>query len=587
MSSIRLFMWGYQPHYQISAKGAAESIFKLLDDALNPQVFLVGTLEKYSPDKYPVCVEPEDYGFDENTFLDVHERATQLDSEDEEHNIFHSDPRSEKNHKIGIRKKAIKNSILEKLHESDNSRGVISFCSWPILVEGYNVCVVLQVGREAYDSHYSLQKDTVASRYHIQRSLIEATVSEYFKECEKELQKPNPGSSLGIVDREYNEILRSAGRSLMYTPAWAGGNTMGLHGLFNTCSTISSIKYEGEVGVGSLLIGRKDHPNIDLNMEISTPIKLHEHRAVRKLVEMSTNEFSLVTDSYEVFGLGVKKGSYDVSQENLFKVNFVSHHSWELLHDSNVLMKVEYGQPSFPRPPFDANKFRNDLQRIFKGDSSLNIAKLVDLVSVAIQQKHGTMVVISEGAKDEADRLATQSTKVNSFQLTDDFMSKITSIDGAVLIGPDSMCYAIGVILDGMATFKGSPSRGARYNSAIRYVESSSYPCLAVVVSEDGGVDLVPDLKPQIHRQTIDNAIDEFNALNDPAVFQLKSFSILMDWFQTIRFYLSEEDCDKINSIRRDIERVRDAVLPPDQPKIVYHDFHPNPDMSESYFYDE
>ena len=50
-------------------------------------------------------------------------------------------------------------------------------------------------------------------------------------------------------------------------------------------------------------------------------------------------------------------------------------------------------------------------------------------------------------------------------------------------------------ILDGLATEKGDSSRGSRYNSAVRYVESSRYACLAIVVSEDGLIDLLPPLK--------------------------------------------------------------------------------------------
>jgi DNA integrity scanning protein DisA with diadenylate cyclase activity len=67
----------------------------------------------------------------------------------------------------------------------------------------------------------------------------------------------------------------------------------------------------------------------------------------------------------------------------------------------------------------------------------------------------------------------------------------ITSIDGAVLLDPEGYCYSIGVILDGKASGHGNGTRGARYNSAVRYVESSPYPCLVVVVSEDGMVDVL------------------------------------------------------------------------------------------------
>jgi DNA integrity scanning protein DisA with diadenylate cyclase activity len=76
--------------------------------------------------------------------------------------------------------------------------------------------------------------------------------------------------------------------------------------------------------------------------------------------------------------------------------------------------------------------------------------------------------------------------------MTPSVLRLVTNIDGAVLIEPSGMCHAIGAILDGLATEKGDSSRGSRYNSALRYVNSSKYPVLAVVVSEDGWIDLLP-----------------------------------------------------------------------------------------------
>ena len=71
----------------------------------------------------------------------------------------------------------------------------------------------------------------------------------------------------------------------------------------------------------------------------------------------------------------------------------------------------------------------------------------------------------------------------------------ITAIDGAVLLSPDGTCHAIGVILDGLSTSSGNPMRGSRFNSAVRYVETSrrqfGYVAYAIVVSEDGMIDLI------------------------------------------------------------------------------------------------
>lgn len=75
----------------------------------------------------------------------------------------------------------------------------------------------------------------------------------------------------------------------------------------------------------------------------------------------------------------------------------------------------------------------------------------------------------------------------------------MSRIDGAVLACPNGVCHAIGVILDGQADPGCTPARGSRYNSALRYVVGK--PRLAVVVSEDRTVDVIPDFKLDSHHQ--------------------------------------------------------------------------------------
>ncbi len=55
------------------------------------------------------------------------------------------------------------------------------------------------------------------------------------------------------------------------------------------------------------------------------------------------------------------------------------------------------------------------------------------------------------------------------------------------------ICYAIGVILDGRHNkLSGEDiSRGARHNSAYRYVFEKKHNCVAIIISEDGDVTLV------------------------------------------------------------------------------------------------
>jgi hypothetical protein len=120
-------------------------------------------------------------------------------------------------------------------------------------------------------------------------------------------------------------------------------------------------------------------------------------------------------------------------------------------------MRVQYGMPYLPRLSLNVQKFRTDLRRIFHGITDPDIDRLVDLVTAAEQGPHGTLLIISEAAAAEAERPKTQGTPIQPFQLTAEMLGHLTPIDGAVILDPRAECYAIGTILDGIATENGIP----------------------------------------------------------------------------------------------------------------------------------
>jgi DNA integrity scanning protein DisA with diadenylate cyclase activity len=117
----------------------------------------------------------------------------------------------------------------------------------------------------------------------------------------------------------------------------------------------------------------------------------------------------------------------------------------------------------------------------------------LDLAELVIKEPHGSMLVISAHASGEASRLAKgkQATSVEPCKLSEKILQLMTRIDGAVLVDPEATCHALGVILDGSASHRGNRARGARYNSAVRYVEGREEPVVIVVKSEDGMVDVI------------------------------------------------------------------------------------------------
>lgn len=579
-NTIELFMWGFQRHMQICLQVNAESLFNKIDRELNPEIFLLGMLVDDIPGRHPVCLEPEECGFSVTPFLDVDDLAKQLSIAHDANRMFMTDPNSQKNHKNRISASATIEAIQKIIKREDVIGDRDFFISHSTYIEGYLVYVVLKLNKEALNNHYSLTKDKIRDRYSISRSFIESNIEVFLKESASALNMPNRG--IGAIDRESDELLREAGKQFMSTVSQAGDSLNGMHGLYDACNTISSLKYEGTDGFGKIIIASKDHQNIRLTLELKDPIRVGDYRKVRKFLELSNNQSIIISDSELIFGLGELTGKYNPKSESLFVINFTSHYTWEVVHDNNIMMVVSYRQPNLPEDRMNRKKFYSDLKRIFSDIDRTQLNNLWDITTEATKQKHGTMLVISDHAQDEAIRLGKQSFALSPLRLNTEVIQQLTSIDGSVLLDQDGICYAIGVILDGLATDKGDSSRGARYNSAIRYYEQfgSKHKMVLIIISEDGMINLIPNLKPQIKKFTINNLIESLEELQYESNVDIKKFNSLMSFFNDHEFYLTQEQCNLINFTRRKIEEKFDT----DQIRIIYHDLKPNEEMNESFY---
>jgi hypothetical protein len=442
--------------------------------------------------------------------------------------------------------------------------------------------LVLQISRTIYDSHYRLTRDYVQERtavtYHRAPSLLSATIDEYMEECATFLHRPNPGTGLRIIEDE-EELLRRAAKQLMYGPAWAGGNVRGLRGLFEACNAISTLEYEGKEGVGRLVLARPEHPALRIDLELLCPVPLRDYSAVRKLLQLATGDQCLLCDSAAIYGVGAVLDSYDVNYENLFVIRFTKNFMWDLSHAGNPLMYMRFGEPRARITGFPSDRFARDLPRIFPNITTEQSEKLNTLGRAVASQPHGTMLVVSSAAAQEASRLAKQATCLRPFPLTEAVIPRVTSIDGAVLVDLDGTCHAIGVILDGQAHRHCSPSRGARYNSAVRYAYGRT-DCMVVIKSEDGMVNLFPSLRPQIKRSDLNAALKRLRAQALAAIAEVSELNQVMEWLSNHRFYLSADQCAEVNQLKEEAAN----RLPSDAWRFHYHEFQPDEEMNNSYF---
>jgi DNA integrity scanning protein DisA with diadenylate cyclase activity len=262
-----------------------------------------------------------------------------------------------------------------------------------------------------------------------------------------------------------------------------------LDSLFQDCDTISSLRYEGSESVGRVVFVPPDNDpeeaTIRSAIRFADEIPLRQHVMARKLVQLTSSDVALISDGSRILGLSEKI----VANTGGFEVHFLGHHTWELLQGCVSLMRVERGVPGLLRR-LQREQFEAALRRSLPNKEP-NSTVLWNVIEAAIKQRHGTAVVVTSKAATEAQRLGKQGIPVDPVQATPELLHRVTTIDGAVLIDEKGTCFGIGVILDGTATDEGTPSRGARYNSAIRYAAVHPGECLVIVVSEDGAVDLV------------------------------------------------------------------------------------------------
>ena len=112
-----------------------------------------------------------------------------------------------------------------------------------------------------------------------------------------------------------------------------------------------------------------------------------------------------------------------------------------------------------------------DIELLKKTFDITDTTKCEKIIREAVFQRHGTMVVFAENASDEAERLKESGI---SIELTDVSVNLLvgaaTTIDGALIFDMNGVCHSFGTILDGATSKQADSSRGARYNSAIRYI---------------------------------------------------------------------------------------------------------------------
>lgn len=386
-------------------------------------------------------------------------------------------------------------SITTKLINKKNyfeSKHVVSTDFY--IVDDYLISILSVFDSEKLDSYYKLNGD---SEKETPISLPHAVINEYVHDLDKLLYHYQQNDVYDGLD--FNETIRRGSKSLLNV---LGSNTV-VNGTYNKLNKISSLDYEGKSNKGKILFCRArenstiyNHPNIEKTLMFENRVPISNNRHIRKLLEISTEELYLLSDGNYIVGVGKATGNYSYENEDIFIVKFLGYHTWQLNHLNHRLMDVDHDKASLPSEAVTYSEFKHRILQLFDDLDVPDINNLYKLIIAATKQDRGALIVISKNARSEAIRLKSQCFLVSPTNLKPAMVKSITAIDGAILMDVSGVCHGIGVILDGMASLNGDSSRGSRYNSAIRYIETIAKigdytDCMAVVISEDRMVDIV------------------------------------------------------------------------------------------------
>lgn len=564
--ATNLFMWGYQTPFRVGLEIRAKGVFEKLGAEVEPKVLLIGLRRPGLGPGHPVCVEPADGEWSVNLFEGLSDAVEAAIPKHPLQRMFYGDELSMREKPTRIRQSTIADEIKHRLEDEDRRLGQRSFCSQAYPVGDYDVVCVLQLPERLFAQYPAVELSWQGEQY--ETNLVFACTRQLLEEGRRALFVPDPGRWDTDTMRTAEEIIRVAASNFMRSSFLPG--RFCTTDLFEHINRLSQLRYEGSTGVGRIVLAAADDPNVEYVLRLKEPVALSQTRWARKLLQMATGEAALIAEYGDIAGLGRVS---DVSAPP-FSIEFLDNHQWDLRRGDQILMRCRFGEARLPQEPIGRERFVDNMRGVFAKIDEPSIARFLKVLDLLTQLRRGSSVVIAEDAAEEAARLSNQGTVIAPVPLSKELLERATAIDGTILADPKGVCHAIGVILDGQAVDESTPSRGARYNSALRYIAAGSVPRMAFVISEDRTLDVVPLLRPRVDRTRIEAAVTAIGTAT------LENYHKPRAFLDDHRFYLNEEQCRIVNEA---LDRIENEPRELGRIVIVTERFIPHPAMNASY----
>ncbi|HUD46521.1 MAG TPA: hypothetical protein VMR33_06810, partial [Candidatus Baltobacteraceae bacterium] len=190
MEAIKLFMWGYQRYFQDSVQVEAEKLFRALDPSFEVETFLLGLVRNESPEDHPICLEPEECGFEPNDFASVRDDAKHNLAVAPDRNMITWEASAQASIDRRRNDRADKSAVIKALAGKHHGANGEFFFSGFMPVANYEVGIVLRLNHRYRISHYHLPHTHEGLQ--VPKSLVESAVNIFLQACRKSLNTGGP-----------------------------------------------------------------------------------------------------------------------------------------------------------------------------------------------------------------------------------------------------------------------------------------------------------------------------------------------------------------------------------------------------------
>ena len=376
--TIDQFMWGFQNHFRWNVEYDTKLVLDQLGIAsTDAKVILVGIATEGNV-KHAICMEPETGPLRAEHLVQVTSRARELYQLDPESKMLHSHPRAHELRHRRLFLSARANAVAEAIEKSGMFSNLTFFVSQSSPVIGYEVHTCIGIPTDVIGNLPAF-RESIVHRFHAGKSLQHEVIRECLYRADKALYLPDPGEGMDTLGRA-DDIITSATERFLSGTTWRVAQTPS--GLCGALNEIASLTYERAGARGTLIVS--SHENIQkwLAVKFKTPVRLHESRTMRKLLQLSDGTMSVMADPARAYGLGPRKTAPDVVE-----VSITGHAKWEASVNGDKLVRVSYGKATIPNQPIELVELEDTAERII-GDA--NIKLIWDIVQATQESGHGT-----------------------------------------------------------------------------------------------------------------------------------------------------------------------------------------------------